>query len=189
MTAHLTLPYNWTDCVKPENCQEYIHVQEKAHTLNTYPKKWVQALIPDECANNQGTITLYNHNKEIHSDNGPAIEHADGELEWYKEGKLHREDGPVSEWEGGEAWYLFGERHREDGPAFTGSDSNGKLEQWWIHGKRHREDGPSEETSAGYKAWYLNGEPHRENGPAVETPEGKKFGTSTGSYTEKTDQP
>ena len=37
---------------------------------------------------------------------------------WYKDGVLHREDGPAIEYRNGTTkWYLNGKRHREDGPA------------------------------------------------------------------------
>lgn len=51
--------------------------------------------------------------------------------EWYKNGKLHREDGPAIEY------------------------SNGKKE-WWIEDARHRVDGPACEYSSGYKEWWIN---------------------------------
>jgi phage terminase Nu1 subunit (DNA packaging protein) len=46
---------------------------------------------------------------ELHRENGPAIEYADGDRFWYIDGKLHREDGPAIERAGGyEAWYING---------------------------------------------------------------------------------
>ena len=37
---------------------------------------------------------------------------------WYKEGHLHREDGPAIEWANGDkVWFIEGKRHRLDGPA------------------------------------------------------------------------
>jgi hypothetical protein len=37
---------------------------------------------------------------------------------WYKDGKLHREDGPAVIFKnGGKQWYKYSKRHREDGPA------------------------------------------------------------------------
>ena len=52
-------------------------------------------------------------------DNGPAIEHTNGKKEWYKEGKLHREDGPAIEDPNlppGQAkkWYWDGEEMTEE---------------------------------------------------------------------------
>lgn len=51
-------------------------------------------------------------------------------------------------------WYRNGELHREEGPAVI--YDNGKKE-WWIHGKRHREDGPAIIFHDGVKFWYKNG--------------------------------
>ena len=92
---------------------------------------------------------------------------------WYNEkGELHREDGPAVEYANGDKeWYLSGERHREDGPAFE--CANGRKE-WWLNGNLHREDGPAVEWADGEKSWYLNGELHRVDGPAVEWADGEK---------------
>jgi len=85
---------------------------------------------------------------------------------------LHREDGAAVELnDGNKSWWLNGERHREDAPAVEHANGN---KSWWLNGKRHREDGPAVESSYGYKAWYLNGKLHREDGPAVEYADGHK---------------
>jgi len=56
----------------------------------------------------------------------------DGEKEWYKEGKIHREDDPAVEYsDGRKAWYKEGKRHRLDGPAFEYPDG---YKEWWIEG-------------------------------------------------------
>lgn len=60
---------------------------------------------------------------------------------WYRNGVLHREDGPamihlldgteqwISEW-----WCRDGKLHRDDGPAIIGPDG---TEQWWRNGVRY----------------------------------------------------
>jgi len=53
-------------------------------------------------------------------------------LSYYKEGKLHREDGPAIE------------------------HLNGKKE-WWVNGELHREEGPAVEYPNGDKIYYLKG--------------------------------
>ena len=59
--------------------------------------------------NDLGTICWYNEKGEIHREDGPAVECADGSKEWWVNGKLHREDGPAFEWaDGGKEWYLNG---------------------------------------------------------------------------------
>jgi len=85
---------------------------------------------------------------------GP-IEDDYGSKFWYKNGKLHREDGPAVEGiSGSKYWYKNGQLHREDGPAVEYTDGS-KL--WWLHGQRHREDGPAVEYYDGTKEWWLYG--------------------------------
>ena len=77
-----------------------------------------------------------------------------GTKRWYKDGKLHREDGPAFESENGyKSWYINGKRHREDGPAIE--DTNGGK-YWYINGKLHREDGPAIEEENRDKSWWIN---------------------------------
>jgi hypothetical protein len=73
---------------------------------------------------------------------------------WYLNGKLHREDGPATEYASGKKfWYLNGKLHREDGPAVEYANGD---KFWWLNGKLHREDGPAMEWASGDKWWYLN---------------------------------
>ena len=91
----------------------------------------------------------------FHREDGPAIEYAAGDKEWWVDGKRHREDGPAIEHAaGGKEWYLNGKLHREDGPAIEYSDGH---KEWYLNDKRHREDGAAIEYTDGFKAWYLNG--------------------------------
>jgi hypothetical protein len=69
--------------------------------------------------------------------NGLIIK-CDGIKKYYKDDKLHREDGPAVEYVNG-------------------------TKDWYIDGKLHREDGPAVEWSDGYKEWWLNGTYHSEN--------------------------
>jgi len=62
-------------------------------------------------------------------------------------------------------FFKNGKLHREDGPAIEFANGN---KYWWIDGKRHREDGPAIEYNNGNKEWWINGKLHREDGPAVE---------------------
>ena len=95
------------------------------------------------------------------------------QINWYRNGKLHREDGPAVEWDDGtKEWYHNGKCHREDGPAI---ECAGGTKYWYRNGECHREDGPAIERSNGTKYWYRNGECHREDGPAVEWPDGDKY--------------
>jgi len=57
---------------------------------------------------------------------------ANGNKSWYRDGKLHREDGPAIEWANGtKAWYRDGKFHREDGPAVE--YANG-IKYWYLKG-------------------------------------------------------
>ena len=61
-----------------------------------------------------------------------------GDVFWYLDGKLHREDGPAIEHANGDMeWYLNGQSHREDGPAYEGS--NGRK-QWFLNNQRLTEE-------------------------------------------------
>jgi hypothetical protein len=59
------------------------------------------------------------------------VEYEDGDRkEWYKEGNLHREDGPAREYsDGSKTWYKEGKHHRMDGPAI---DFANGYKEWWI---------------------------------------------------------
>ena len=88
------------------------------------------------------------------------VEWENGKKEWYKEGLLHREDGPAIEWESGtKEWYKEGLLHRVDGPACE--YSNG-TKYWYKEGKKHREDGPAVEHADGAKEWWVEGTKYSE---------------------------
>ena len=100
----------------------------------------------------------------LHREDGPAIERANGDKSWYLNDLLHREDGPaVIGANGLQYWYFNGELHREDGPAWIGADD---TQCWYLNGQRHREDGPARVWDNGTQEWWVNGQLHREDGPA-----------------------
>jgi hypothetical protein len=53
-------------------------------------------------------------------------------------------------------WYKNGLMHRKDGPAYE--SDNYDYKEWNINGERHREDGPARVWSEGFGEWWLNGE-------------------------------
>jgi hypothetical protein len=58
---------------------------------------------------------------------------------WYLNGNLHREDGPAVEYaDGTKHWYLNDNLHREDGPAFEWADG---TKEWWLDGEELTEAG------------------------------------------------
>ena len=77
-----------------------------------------------------------------------------GDIYWYLDNKLHREDGPAVEWVNGDkCWYLNDTLHRVDGPAIEYIYG---YKCWYKHGKIHRENGPAMEYANGEQYWYLN---------------------------------
>ena len=63
---------------------------------------------------------------------------ADGDRRWYRDGKLHREDGPAIEWpDGTKHWYRDDKLHREDGPAVEWADG---AKEWYRDGVFIREE-------------------------------------------------
>jgi hypothetical protein len=77
-----------------------------------------------------------------------------GTKRWYLNNQLHREDGPAVEYANGDKyWHLNGKLHREDGPAIEYADGD---KEWYINGYRNREDGPAREYANGNKLWYIN---------------------------------
>lgn len=97
--------------------------------------------------------------------------------EWYKNGKIHRDDDQpaIIHESGTKEWYKYGERHRDnDQPAII--TANGSKE-WYKEGKHHREgDQPAIITSSGSKYWYHNGKPHRDNNqPAIIKSNGSQY--------------
>jgi hypothetical protein len=88
-----------------------------------------------------------------------------GNKYWYRNGKLHREDGPAVEYsDGHKEWWVNGKPHRENGPAIKWCNGD---KEWYWDGERHRKDGPAVECINGYKAWYNNGKRHNIYGPAI----------------------
>lgn len=68
--------------------------------------------------------------------NGKYREHET--FKWYKDGKLHREDGPAVIWDSGhKEWYQNGVLHREDGPAFEGKNG---TQSWYLKGVQYTEE-------------------------------------------------
>jgi hypothetical protein len=82
-----------------------------------------------------------------YNDGSHTKKYDDGNIEWHKNGKLHRDgDKPARIWaDGSLGWYKNGEPHRDS-------------------------DKPAVIYSHGSLWWYKNGEFHRVTGPAVIRP-------------------
>jgi hypothetical protein len=112
-------------------------------------------------------------NGKLHREDGPAIEYSNGEMRWFQNNQPHREDGPaIIESDGTQWWYQRGELHREREPAVE--YSNG-TKYWYKNGQRHREDGPAIEYAHGHKEWWIRGKLHREDGPAIIESDGTQW--------------
>ena len=71
-----------------------------------------------------GTIVYEDDSGLFHRLDGPAIEYANGNKEWYVNGERHRLDGPAVEYNDGyKEWYMNDNIHRIDGPAIIHSDN------------------------------------------------------------------
>ena len=124
--------------------------------------------------NNNKLQVLYLRDEGIIPDNFTGIiKNQYGEKLWYKDGKLHRDDGPAMEYaHGRKDWYKEGKRHRENGPAFEGFNGD---KHWFKEGKRHREDGPACDYVNGDKEWWLNGIEYSESDYQEELKKLKEF--------------
>ena len=65
-------------------------------------------------------------------EDGPVVQ-PDGCTIWYRNGIVHRGDGPAIERaDGTREWFAEGMRHCDTGPAVTSPDGG---RRWFIHGK------------------------------------------------------
>src|ERR1017187_7779284 len=88
-----------------------------------------------------GTKKYYKDGK-LHKEDGPAVEFSNGSKKWYRDGLLHNDHGPAVEWVGiGKEWWINGELHRDNNMPAIEDDDGGKS--WFIHNKLHRLDGPA----------------------------------------------
>ena len=83
------------------------------------------------------------------------------QMDWYDieyrntENQLHRIYGPayISTIFKIEVWYKEGKMHRENGPCYT----RGPINVWMYEGKPHRLDGPAVIELAGPKQYWIHG--------------------------------
>jgi len=132
------------------------------------------------------SITIKNF-AEIPKNYTGHVKHTDGAQVWYKNGKLHREDGPAEIWVTGERfWYKNGklvdapkakketmksitvDYSSEIPKGYTGHVKYTDGTQEWLKDRQlHREDGPAVINLDGTQVWYKNGIWHREDGPSI----------------------
>ena len=70
---------------------------------------------------------------------------------WYKDGEVHREDGPAIEFSSFEGWFINGLCHILEGPAKIWKNGD---KEWWINGQIHRLEGPAA-LNSGEELWYI----------------------------------
>jgi hypothetical protein len=86
-----------------------------------------------------GTIFWFKLGTNIyHREDGPAIEHCNGNKEWLLDNKWHREDGPAIEYANGDKeFYIDGTYYsEEDFPNRNKSPCEGKVVE--IDGKKYK---------------------------------------------------
>ena len=158
--------------------EEDNHVSYQEDVLDRFDLHWGRDINPK----------LTEPNPKFSTDvlNG-RVELKNGAIAYYKNGKLHREDGPAYVGQEGnlkrvivEKWCIDGKFHREDGPAFIQRSVNGHgnevtLQIWYKNNVIENDKGPayihSFNTDDGDRitnyTWYKNGVQHREGAPAV----------------------
>lgn len=130
---------------------------------------------------------------QLHNESGPAIEFEDGSYEWWRNGRVHRDDDlPALHIEysnslsvlipsgcnwltevtesvidgGTDVWCCDGYPHRDTLPAMSRPLPNGGLfEQHWQHGRMHNASGPAL-TTPEITVWFYHGLFHNDAGPA-----------------------
>ena len=69
------------------------------------------------------------------------VEWFDGDVQYYKKGKLHRENKPaVRSKDGSEFYYKEGKYHRTDGPAYKRLVGSSFTLGWFIEGNQYSEE-------------------------------------------------
>ena len=70
---------------------------------------------------------------------GYSIKITNYSIEWYRNGLLHRDDGPALEYDNGiKEWYCDGLLYRDDGPAIEYADG---AKEWWQNDQLQRREG------------------------------------------------
>lgn len=85
----------------------------------------------------------------------------DGTVIWLRQGRIKHRNGdkPACEYhDGARQWFKNGSLHRENGPACTYPDG---ATEWWLEGKKHRDlPDPACEYADGVKEYWVLGIQH-----------------------------
>ena len=97
--------------------------------------------------NELGTKRWFKDGK-LHRYDGPAVIRSDGEQWWYKNDKIHRDDGPAGIFpDGTQYWFKNGLVHRDGGPAIICADDT----HYW-----YKDDQPYEPSAHDLMVWKMN---------------------------------
>jgi len=55
-------------------------------------------------------LDYHDPNRQLHREDGPAVEYEDGSKVWFIDGKKHRVDGPAIEHADGDKWWYIDSR-------------------------------------------------------------------------------
>lgn len=114
-------------CVTLNNGEQYYCDINKYHSRGE--SHWTKVYI----WNGDNQINI-DQDSRIPNDFTGMATYPSGTKKYFKDGKLHREDGPAIEWStGGESWYVNGLKHRNDGPSFK--NTNDTIRHWHMDGK------------------------------------------------------
>ena len=137
------------------------------------PKDFISAIVNGKCKKMMETGSVKSVEFLDKKRNKIIVIETNGTKFYYKEGKLHRDDGPaVIYTDGSEFYYKDGKRHRDDGPAVIWADGS---EFYYKDDKLHRDDGPAVIRADGSEFYYKDDKLHRDDGPAVIWADGSEF--------------
>lgn len=117
-----------------------------------------------------GTKEYYREGKR-HRIVGPAVIHANGDLEYWVDGQLSKYGEPAIDYDHRKEYWVHGLLDRRGGPAVITPD----VIRYYRMGKLHRLDGPAVIYTSGRKEYYCDGELHRLDGPAISDSNNKEY--------------
>jgi hypothetical protein len=130
-------------------------IEGEYYTEIQYNEKIAEIKVQNPEIDYYGNKFWRNKKGELHRDDGPAIERANGSKSWYQNGQLHRLDGPAMEIINGDKYWCQNDKyHRLDGPAIECANGD---KYWCQNDKYHRLDGPAVECANGRKEWWIDG--------------------------------
>jgi hypothetical protein len=97
------------------NGNKYWCIEGIRYTEEEYNKKILEMKTTNPVIDRYGNKCWFNEKGELHREDGPAIEYADGNQEWYQNGELHRLDGAaIITNMGDKYWFIEGMEYDEE---------------------------------------------------------------------------